>query len=221
MGGDGTIHLWGVLMELDEYRSKPIEEVRVRVMDLLATYYARGALELEEYESRAATAAGVQTRGELEALLGGLPALAAPERSPAAERRADLPVSGEREFSINSGEVRQNQTLVSIFSGVSRRGKWYPARTTQVVAFFGGAEIDLREAHIPEGVSTITVLCAFGGATIIVPPGVNVEVNGVGIFGAFDSRVPEGPRVNGPTIRVDGLCFFGGAEVKLKPLKRG
>jgi hypothetical protein len=63
MGVDGTLHTRGGLMELDGYRSKPIEEVRERVMDLLATYYARGALELEEYESRAATAASAQTRG--------------------------------------------------------------------------------------------------------------------------------------------------------------
>jgi len=42
----------------------------------------------------------------------------------------------------------------------------------------------------------------------------------VGIFGAFDNRVPEMPRGHGPTLKVDGLCVFGGTDVKQKRPKR-
>jgi len=191
------------------------------VMDLLATYYARGALELEEYETRVEAATRSQSRGELESLLANLPALPRHEAAGAGARSAPDSEAAGYDVSVNAGDVRPSQTLASIFSGVSRRGEWYPARSTQVVAFFGGVDIDLTHAHLAEGVSTITVLCAFGGVSIVVPPGVNVEVNGVGIFGAFDNKVPETRRGSGPTIRIDGLCVFGGTDVRQKKPKRG
>jgi hypothetical protein len=188
-------------MELDEYGTRSTDEVRERVMDLLATYYARGALELEEYETRVEAATRSQSRGELESLLANLPALPRHESAGAGARSAPDSEAAGYDVSVNAGDVRPSQTLASIFSGVSRRGEWYPARSTQVVAFFGGVD--------------------FGGVSIVVPPGVNVEVNGVGIFGAFDNKVPETRRGSGPTIRIDGLCVFGGTDVRQKKPKRG
>lgn len=205
-------------MQLEEYRNKPLEEVRERVMDLLATYYARGALELEEYEHSVGKAAGGTTRDELEALVTALPALP----GPVAGERVALGTSGassEAGPSIASGEVRSTQTLASVFSAVSKRGEWYPARETQAVAFFGSTDLDLRRAHIPAGKSTITVVAFFGAVSILVPSGVNVEMDGVGVFGAFDSNVPEERQEGRPTIRVDGLAVFGSASVRIKRSK--
>jgi hypothetical protein len=201
-------------MQLAEYRDKPLEEVRDKVMDLLATYYARGAMELEDYERKAEAAVASTTRVQLESLVGALPALPAPEQ---AAPRARVPPADRSSAPLaTAGEVRPSQTFASVFSGVSKRGEWYPARSTQVVAFFGGVDLDYTHAHLPEGVSTIRVLCAFGGVSIVVPPGVAVESSGIGIFGAFDNQVPDYPRGEVPTLRIEGLCLFGGTEVKLK-----
>lgn len=205
-------------MQLAEYQDKPLEEVRDKVMELLATYYARGAMELADYERSAEAAVASRTRGELEALVGALPALPAPEQAPPGARVA--PAAGSGAPLANTGDVRPSQTFASVFSGVTKRGEWYPARSTQVVAFFGGVDLDYTQAHLPDGVSTIAVLCAFGGVSIVVPPGVNVESSGVGIFGAFDNKVPDAPRGDGPTLRIEGLCLFGGTDVKQKRPKR-
>ena len=203
-------------MQLEEYRNKSTEEVRERVMDLLATYYARGALELEEYELRVEKAAGSTTRVELEALVSALPALPGPV---AGERRVSgsaSDASAETGPTLESTDVRPTQTLASVFSSVSKRGEWHPARQTQALAFFGSTDLDLRRAHIPAGVSTITAVAFFGAVSILVPPGVNVEMNGVGIFGSFDTNVPEERQEGRPTIRVDGIAVFGSASVRIK-----
>jgi hypothetical protein len=60
------------------------------------------------------------------------------------------------------------------------------------------------------------VLAFFGSVSILVPPGLNVETNGVGVFGSFDSNVPEMPRGAGPTLRVEGLAAFGSASIRVK-----
>jgi hypothetical protein len=41
----------------------------------------------------------------------------------------------------------------------------------------------------------------------------------VGIFGAFDSNVPEERQEGRPTIRVDGIAVFGSASVRIKRSK--
>jgi hypothetical protein len=188
-----------------------VEEVRDKVMDLLATYYARGALELEEYENRVSIATRSQTREELEALAGNLPALMRPESgTPAAAPE------GGPEALLPDGEVRPTQTLAAVFSSINRRGRWALARRTQAFAFFGSTDLDLRQARLPAGVSTITVFALFGSVSVIVPPGVNVEMNGAGVFGAFDTNVPEDRRPGVPTIRVDGVAVFGSANVRIK-----
>jgi hypothetical protein len=203
-------------MELEEYRSKSTEEVRERVMDLLATYYARGALELEEYERRVEEATRVQSRGELEALVSVLPALPPPAGSGSQAPAAGAAASEDPAPRLAEGQVRESQTFASVFSSVWKRGEWYPARHTQAVAFFGSTSLDLRQARIPPGVSVITAAAIFGSVSILVPPGVNVEMNGIGVFGSFDSNVPEERREGWPTIRVEGAAFFGSASVRVK-----
>ena len=195
-----------------------MDEVRDKVMDLLATYYARGALELEEYERRVEAAARGQSRADLEAVLGSLPAL--PPASPSAlPTRETTPTGAAAQAPMTfqaEGEVRPTQTLASVFSSVTRRGEWSPARRTQAVAFFGSTDLDLRQARLPPGVTSITAVAFFGSVSILVPPGVNVEMNGVGIFGAFDSNVPENRGKGVPTLRVDGVALFGSASVRFK-----
>ena len=194
-----------------QYDERSIEEIRTRVVDLLATYYARGTLDVEEYERRVETATNSISRGALESLVSELPALQSPDSaSPPAPRSAY-----QGEVAESSG-VRDNQTFVNVFSGISKGGAWRPARRTMMVNVFGGGDLDLRDAILPGDSVTINVVCVFGGADIIVPEDVNVETNGFALFGGFDSKVPEGRRYDAPTIHVNGFCLFGGVDVKTK-----
>jgi predicted membrane protein len=109
-------------------------------------------------------------------------------------------------------------SLWAIFSGGKRRVESPDFRGGEVLAIFGGFEIDLRKAQMPAGEAVIDINATFGGVEIRVPETWRVSVKGMGIFGGFeDKTVPPRP-VEGapppPHLVVSGYAVFGGASVK-------
>jgi predicted Ser/Thr protein kinase len=104
--------------------------------------------------------------------------------------------------------------IFSIFSSAERRGQWTPAPHTQIIAAFGSAEIDLRDATLPPGGIQIEVRVGFGSVEIFVPPGVPVDLECLAIFGSAEQEEPSSladPSM--PRIRVTGFVAFGSVEV--------
>ncbi|CAM5723681.1 hypothetical protein STENM223S_03395 [Streptomyces tendae] len=63
----------------------------------------------------------------------------------------------------------------------------------------------------------INCVAIMGGMNVVVPPGVEVIVRGVGIMGGFDHReegVPGDP--GAPRVIVTGFAFWGGVGVERK-----
>lgn len=84
----------------------------------------------------------------------------------------------------------------------------------KIGAIFGGAKCNLSDAKIKEG-SRIDILCAFGGADIIVPENVNVKVNTFCLFGGIsDKRIIKDTDNDAVTLNINGFCLFGGADIK-------
>lgn len=112
------------------------------------------------------------------------------------------------------GEPATSRTLVAVLGGVSQRGTWRLAPRLRVLAFLGGAELDLREATIPEENPRITVLAVLGGVTLIVPRDMAVELSGGSLLGGrSDERVPEPP--SSPTVlHVRAFTLLGGVSIE-------
>ena len=197
-----------------------LERLREHVIEQLSTGYSQDFLSEDEFEQRLETATGAQDHAALRSLLVDLPLAGSPnppattgDAVPAQEHSRDA-------FPVNRGEVSNESTMIAIFSGSDRKGVWDPPRTLNSIAIFGGSDIDLREAHFPPDGMTINVVAIFGGVDIIVPEGINVEVSGAGIFGAFEGKKRSSRPVPGaPTVKVQGVAFFGGVEVKFKERK--
>ena len=83
----------------------------------------------------------------------------------------------------------------------------------------GGVDLDLSEAFLPPEGLTIDIVTMMGGVDIIVPDGVNAEVNGIPVLGGFDNKTGGRRMPGAPTLRVRGLAVMGGVDVKTK--KRG
>lgn len=81
----------------------------------------------------------------------------------------------------------------------------------ELTAAFGGVECDLRNAIINQDCA-IRVHSVFGGIDILVPNGVNVKTNTIGIFGGVSNKTPY--EKNAPTIYISGICMFGGVDIK-------
>jgi DUF1707 SHOCT-like domain len=157
-----------------------------------------GRLTLEELAERVGLADAARTRGELDALTADLPlTLAAPRI-----------------------ERKDRGWIVAIMGGAERKGRWRPARQTNVVTVMGGAELDLREAELADGVS-ITAVTVMGGIGIAVPEGVSVEMGGFAFMGANGGprdNLPPSP--DAPVVRVRAFSLMGGVDVERKRSRR-
>jgi len=102
-------------------------------------------------------------------------------------------------------------------SGFQRKGRWTAPKRFNCFAFWGGGEIDLREANFADREVEINCIAIMGGMQVIVPPGVEVVVRGIGIMGGFDHREEGVPAEPGaPRVIVTGFAFWGGVGVERK-----
>lgn len=87
-----------------------------------------------------------------------------------------------------------------------------------VRARFGDVEIDLSEAALSAGETTIDVGVLFGSVRLIVPEGLSVVCEGRALFGSFDQASHE-PLSTRDTrrLRIVGGVWFGSFEIVVKP----
>ncbi|MEV0535611.1 DUF1707 domain-containing protein [Kitasatospora sp. NPDC050463] len=190
---------------------------RERVAELLRDAYAEGRLNVDEHAERIEAAYGAKTLGDLVPLTRDLPA----HRSISFEK-APL---GAQDHHRPSGPVRlparqEAPTMVAIFGGASRRGRWRVGSHLRAVAAFGGVEIDLTDAVFESPEVEIEVIAMFGGVEIKVPENVSLHGSGVGIFGGFDVKEQTAADPYAPVVRVKGVAVFGGCEAKPRKGKK-
>jgi hypothetical protein len=124
-----------------------------------------------------------------------------------------------------SGSPRLNE--VNIFWGGKRRIISKNFSGGEIVAIFGGFDIDLRESDMLGNQIEIEVVTIFGGGDIRVPVGWEVVMDTVGIFGGCGDRTfhpdPKAPGATNPDgssalqpkkVIIKGVAIFGGLNVK-------
>jgi hypothetical protein len=186
------------------------QEVRDRVIARLSDHFAHDELDVDEFERRVTVAQTAEDPGQIEALLGDLPDLAG--------GAAAVPAVVPTVVTALAPDERDRDTLYAIFGGIDRRGTWTVPRRMKIVAVFGGANLDLREARFPPGVVDLDVTAVMGGINIVVPPGLAVQMHGSAIMGGFAdiNRAPANPDPDTPLLRVRGLTMMGGVNVDMR-----
>ncbi|WP_406169618.1 DUF1707 domain-containing protein [Streptomyces sp. NBC_00996] len=197
--------------ELPELRASDAD--RERVAEQLRDALAEGRLDMEEFEERLEATYKARTYGELTPITRDLPGAAAV----APVSMVKQPVaSGSWAGRIVGGEGSSSWG-VAILSGFERKGRWTVPRRFNSFAFMGGGEIDLREANFADREVVINCVAVMGGVNVVVPPGVEVVVRGIGIMGGFDHREEGRPGEPGaPRVIVTGFAFWGGVGVERK-----
>jgi predicted membrane protein len=107
---------------------------------------------------------------------------------------------------------------VVIFSGHKRRIRSSNFHGGEIVAFFGGVEMDLRGA-IPDQSQNMVIdaVAVFGGINIKIPDTWRVVMRGTGVFGGYeDKTIPPTPAagVTVPTLILTGSAVFGGVSIE-------
>ena len=142
---------------------------------------AEGRLTLEEFGERVGGAQAARTHGALARLTADLP-------------QRPLPVPADA-----ATPVRYS----AICSHVRRAGAWEPPSRSHWRAICGTVDIDLREARLSGSEIQLDVFNLFGTVTVLVPPGITVEVEGGGLFASQIIDPPPFPAPDGaPRVRI-------------------
>lgn len=105
-------------------------------------------------------------------------------------------------------------TSFAAFGGVEKRNTSSAFLGADLTAAFGGTELDLRDAEIPERPATINAIALFGGVEIVVPREWNVQMDVVPVFGgATDERLRRESDHEAIDLVVTGFAAFGAVSV--------
>lgn len=181
----------------------PLEQTRERVVLQLCEHFAADNLTPEALEDRLDAAHRAATVDELRALVADLPVVAA----------ASGPAPAVYARPVAALDTEEEQTVMALLSEVQRRGVWTPARQVNANSVMGTLILDLREARLGD-VTRITASAVLGAVQILVPPGVQVEVDGSAVLGSFilrGSAPAAGP--GAPVVRIGGMALLGSVEV--------
>jgi hypothetical protein len=197
----------------DAYAEHRIADTdRDRVVAVLRMHCTEGRITLDEFSDRVGDVYNARTQRELDAVVRDLPVPWSAEATREEPRRSARAAKPPR---------RPVQWLVAIFSNTSRRGRFRLDDESTAIAAFGDCTLDLSEALIDTPNPLITAVAAFGNVTIVVPDGIEVDLQGVPIFGSTRCDVGSSPAVPGsPVITVRAFAAFGDVRVRL-PRDRG
>jgi hypothetical protein len=172
------------------------EDARRRAAEFVKELYAIGAIDAGRLDASVDEVLAARSEIELAGVIRSLPAT----------------------VTLTSRE-RQLARPLEIHSGIGRlrlEGRWQLARETHVSADLGSVRLDLTQAEFDDHVIDLHVYTGWGGITIIVPEGVDVQV--VRHRGGVDSRLD--PPVPGlPLVRLDVTTNIGRVRLRHPPLR--
>ncbi|MFI0445201.1 DUF1707 domain-containing protein [Actinomadura sp. 6N118] len=188
---------------------------RDRVADRLREALAEGRITPEEHGERIDVVYQAKTYADLEPVLRDLPG----ETGPAVRLTKDGltrdalardPLNGD---AAEPPPAPQSTSIVAVFAGADRRGRWLVEPQTNVSCVFGGVELDFRRAVLSQREVTVNITCIFGGVDVTVPPGVRVINSNSAVFGGVSLPEDDDLGPDAPTIRLTGFTLFGGVDV--------
>jgi hypothetical protein len=163
------------------------DALRDHVTDRLSSEYARGAFDVEELERRLALVHGATSPAELDALVTDL--------APA------------------STALVPAQRLRVVMGSLQRVGPWTAPQELAVRVVFGNVLLDLRDARLSPGITTIDVNITMGHVEVIVPFGVRVDVEASSTLGNIEERTELSSTSSSSSVRIVGRVKLGNLEL--------
>ncbi|WP_341728239.1 DUF1707 domain-containing protein, partial [Brooklawnia sp.] len=205
---------------------------RQRTIEALTRGWREGRITREEFQERSPQALTTVYQDELDALLtdlGGLDAAASAQtptelsyQAPAYSGEMVVQDSWQSEPdepalpAVYAPEGTKGTSLsISIMSSIERASEWTIAPTHVSIAVWGATELDLRDVVFTSDTIVITCFAIMGGTNIIVPPEMDVQMNGIGFMGSFGwekakmAKATKPAAEGNPRVIVNGLGFWG------------
>jgi len=189
-----------------------LRDKREQTIEVLSSCYANDLLEIHEFERRVELAEQAESVAALDKLTVDLRVndIARPDEY---QPGTDLVPAASNAIST---DVPDDRNMYCILGGTNKAGTWSVPRKLTIWAVMGGAELDMREAVFAPGVTEVKINSLLGGAEIIVPPGLDVEMDGSAFLGGFEDAERTGASSNDPNrprLRISGFAVLGGVEL--------
>jgi hypothetical protein len=184
----------------DEIATRASDAERRSIAERLKQASIEGRLTLDEFGDRMGQALAARTRAELDALTADLPAPVAGTSSAALDYRT--PVASTFAF----------------MSSADRTGRWRIGQESRVIAVMGGCKLDLRRVTISAPLTVIRAYVLMGNVNVIVPEGVDVELEALALMGSRSIKLNGPPAEQGaPVVRIEGVVLMGDLTVRDRP----
>ncbi len=119
-----------------------------------------------------------------------------------------------KNFKVQKSKNKETmKKYTAIFAGAEEKISNEEFLGTNVIAVFGGVELDLRQAIIKNDI-VINCEAVFGGIDIILPDNVKVITSGVPVFGGVENKKESAKEENIPTVYINYVCVFAGVDIK-------
>ncbi|MGH3253038.1 MAG: DUF1707 SHOCT-like domain-containing protein [Trebonia sp.] len=174
----------------------------------LQVAFADGRLDDAEFDARVRAALQARTRGDLDLLAADLPVHA--PAGPAAGPTADTALA-------TAGLRKPGRLSLAYKTSLRRGGRWRVPATFTAISYKGGTVIDLRAAELTSAVTTIRAIAYKTRVQVIAPPGIRVEISGIGVTSADEVDSAALVPVNAPVVHVRGLAYKGHVEIRSIP----
>jgi hypothetical protein len=185
------------------------DEERDRTTERLRQASVEGRLTLDEFTRRIEETLSARTRGELAEITRDLPATSGLPVAQSAGAPAYVAPDARTRSPIRSS--------VAIMSSIDRKGFWRVSDRSTAVAAMGSVKLDLRSASISSSVTTIEAQAIMGSIIVIVPYGVEVELEGIAIMGSKEAKLTGPPPPPGaPIVRINAFSLMGSVIVRDK-----
>lgn len=162
------------------------DQLRSDAISVLQKMLSDDSVGVAAYERAVDQALSARTETELGEALRSLPA---PVRVTPADRRLDKPLK----IRGGTGRLRLDRP-------------WQLARQTKVRAELGSVMIDLSQAQFDERIVDLSVYTGWGTITIVVPPGVGIQL--LRAHGTLSSRIAA-PLPGLPLVRLNAQTNIG------------
>jgi hypothetical protein len=163
---------------------------RDAVAQRLQVAFAEQRLTDEEFDQRIRVALTARTTADLDQLT------------------ADLPAStpGYSQTGLASPGRKPGRFAVTFKNSIKRSGRWPVPRKLLFGVYKGSGLLDLRAAELTGPVTTIRAVIYKSRTEIVLPPGVRLELGGLGVSSDCDPG-NQAVRPDAPVVRVVGFGY--------------
>ena len=109
------------------------------------------------------------------------------------------------------------EQLRVVMGSIERRGPWTVPQELAIRVLFGNAELDLREATLEPGTTTLDVHVTMGNLELIVPPELPVDLEITNVTGNVTDWRKAGARDGTHRLKIRGRVKAGNCEVTALP----